>query len=279
MTKTIMFQSTLSGSGKSLITAAVCRHYFLEGRKVSPFKALNISLNSYVTKEGREIGISQAFQAWASGKEPCNQMNPLLYKATGNSASQLMINGLPYSTDERHIGMENVRSAIIGSFDHLKRSNDVIVIEGSGSPSEINLQDIANMSVAEMACSPVILIGDIDTGGVFAGLYGTYRLLQGHHKRLVKGFIINKFRGERSILESGIRRMEVELGVPCLGVLPYQYYDFPSEDSLCMPDGGSGRSGVEDIRTQWMLNLDCFLEMMKAEMDMALLNKILEEGI
>nr|HOP09094.1 AAA family ATPase [Candidatus Methanofastidiosa archaeon] len=184
MTYNIMLQSTLSGSGKSLIAAAICRYFHKRGYEVSPFKSLNISLNSYITPDGREIGMSQAFQSWACGKEPCHQMNPILLKATGNRASQAIVNGVPRKEFERHGKEGPVTPILERAYRYLEERNDIIVIEGSGTPSEINLNDIANMNTAELFKSPVILIGDIDTGGVFAGLYGTYQLLSEEHKRL-----------------------------------------------------------------------------------------------
>jgi len=281
MAKNVMFQSTLSGSGKSLITAAVCRYLNENGYNVSPFKSLNISLNSYITVEGKEMGISQAFQSWACGKEPSHYMNPLLLKATGNAASQLIVNGSPNrEIDRKDDESWDILTAVVrDAYMHLEKKSDIIVIEGSGTPAEINLKDIANMTTAEMFKAPVIMIGDIDTGGVFAGLFGTYSLLENRHKKLLKGFLINKFRGERSILRSGIKIMERELGVPGLGVISYQRYKFPEEDSLSLGATGKITSVEDDVRDVWLNNLDSFLDLVKRELRFDVLNKIIENGL
>jgi len=277
----IMFQSTLSGAGKSLITAAVCRYLYKKGYKVSPFKTMNISLNSYITQNGREIGISQAFQSWACGKEPCHQMNPILLKATGNRASQLIVEGIPRKGLDRHGPgfWDEMVSVARNSYEFLEEKNDIIVIEGSGTPAEINLRDLANMGTAEITASPVILIGDIDTGGVFAGLYGTYHLLEERHRRLLKGFLINKFRGDRSILGPGIERIEDALDVPCLGILSFKKYSFPEEDSLSLGGGNTSGAKVDDVRDMWLQNLDLFLENMKEEIRFDIMEKIIEKGV
>lgn len=281
MKKSLMFQSTLSGSGKSLITATVCRHLSNKGYNVSPFKSLNISLNSYITGDGKEIGISQAFQSWACGKEPCHQMNPILLKATGNKAAQMIVNGVP--TKEFNNRDEDDRNRLMSiiheSYESLEKRSDVIVIEGSGTPAEINLKDIANMATAEMIGTPVIMIGDIDTGGVFAGLFGTYKLLEKRHRKLIKGFLINKFRGDPSILSPGIQRIEKELCSPCLGVISHKNYSFPQEDSLSMGKPTNTKSHDGDIRKVWLKNLDSFMIGMQREVDFELLEKIIAEGI
>jgi adenosylcobyric acid synthase len=281
MTRRVMFQGTSSGVGKTLLTAGVCRYLRRQGRDVAPYKTLNLSLNSFVTDDGGEIGISQAFQAWACGIEPTVDMNPVLLKPKGEGGLQVILKGRPYVdvNRDRSVRREVFLDAIGECFGRLSSMHEDIVLEGSGSPAEINLRkhEVANMTTAEMTRSPVILIGDIEKGGVFAALYGTYNLLLEEHKRLVKGFVINRFRGDGSILGKGIDRLEKEMGVPCLGVLPYLRMRFPEEDSLSMSTGCSG-SG-DDIRKVWMSNLDRFVDEALSQMDMALLERLMEKGV
>jgi adenosylcobyric acid synthase len=281
MTRRVMFQGTSSGVGKTLLTAGVCRYLRRQGRNVSPYKTLNLSLNSFVTEDGGEIGISQAFQAWACGIEPSVEMNPVLLKPKGEGGLQVILKGRPYVDVNRDRGVSRkvFLEVIDDCFGTLSKVHDDIVLEGSGSPAEINLRkyEVANMTTAQITKSPVILIGDIEKGGVFAALYGTYHLLQEEHKHLVKGFVINRFRGDGSILGKGIDRLESEMGVPCLGVLPYLRMRFPEEDSLSMSTGCSG-SG-DDIRKVWMSNLDRFVDEALSHMDMALLEEIMEDGV
>ena len=281
MTRKVMFQGTSSGVGKTLLTAGVCRYLKRQGRDVAPYKTLNLSLNSFVTEDGGEIGISQAFQAWACGIEPSTDMNPVLLKPKGEGGLQVILKGRPYvDVDRDHgLGREVFLEAIGECFGRLSARHDNIVLEGSGSPAEINLRrhEVANMTTAQMTGSPVILIGDIEKGGVFAALYGTYHLLQKEHRHLVKGFVINRFRGDGSILGKGIDRLEKEMGVPCLGVLPYLRMRFPEEDSLSMSTGCSG-SG-DDIRKVWMSNLDRFVDEGLSQMDLVMLEKIMDGGV
>ena len=281
MTRRVMFQGTSSGVGKTLLTAGVCRYLHRRGRDVAPYKTLNLSLNSFVTPEGGEIGISQAFQAWGCGIEPSVDMNPVLLKPKGEGGLQVILKGRPYVDVNagRGVRREVFLEAIGECFGRLSSAHQDIVLEGSGSPAEINLRkhEVANMTTAEMTHSPVVLIGDIEKGGVFAALYGTYHLLPEESKHLVKGFVINRFRGDGSILGKGIDRLEREMGVPCLGVLPYLRMRFPEEDSLSMSTGCSG-SG-DDIRKVWMTNLDRFVDEALSQMDLALLEKIMDEGV
>ena len=280
MTRKVMFQGTSSGVGKTLLTAGVCRYLKRQGRDVAPYKTLNLSLNSFVTADGGEIGISQAFQAWACGIEPTVDMNPVLLKPKGEGGLQVILKGRPYVdvNRERGIGREVFLEAIDDCFGRLSAKHDNVILEGSGSPAEINLRkhEVANMTTAQRTASPVILIGDIEKGGVFAALYGTYFLLPEEHRRLVKGFVINRFRGDDSILGKGIERLEKEMGVPCLGVLPYLRMRFPEEDSLSMSTGCSGTG--DDIRKVWMANLDRFVDEALSHMDLALLEKIMDDG-
>jgi adenosylcobyric acid synthase len=281
MTRRVMFQGTSSGVGKTLLTAGVCRYLRRQGRDVAPYKTLNLSLNSFVTSDGGEIGISQAFQAWACGVEPTADMNPILLKPKGGGGLQVILKGRPYVDVSRDRGVRReVFLETIGEcFGRLSSKHEDIVLEGSGSPAEINLRkhEVANMTTAAMTRSPVVLVGDIEKGGVFAALYGTYHLLAEEHRHLVKGFVINRFRGDSSILGKGIDRLEAEMGVPCLGVLPYLRMRFPEEDSLSMSTGCSGTG--DDIRKVWMSNLDRFVDEALSQMDLATLEKIMDRGV
>ncbi len=259
MTGSIMVQGVASGAGKSTLTALICLYLHEQGFKVAPFKAQNLSLNSYVTSEGEEIGIAQAYQAWASGLEPEGRMNPILLKPSGEGRMQVVLKGRPYadvdpsSTDpDLPLMIQIIREA----YDDLRRRFDFIVIEGSGSPVEINLEgrDVANMRTAELTRSPVLLVGDIDKGGVFAGLYGTYHLLSEDHRRLMKGFIINRFRGDDSILRPGIEILERKMRMPCLGVMPMVELRSPEEDILGIQDS-SRKACIGDVRKVWMESL------------------------
>ncbi|MBR0140364.1 MAG: cobyric acid synthase [Firmicutes bacterium] len=237
MAKNIMIQGTMSGVGKSLLAAGLCRVFAQDGFKVCPFKSQNMALNSFITPDGGEMGRAQAVQAEAAGIEPDVRMNPVLLKPTTDVGSQVIVNGRP---------MGNMRAAeyfrmkkslipvIKEAYDSLASEYDIIVIEGAGSPAEINLKagDIVNMGLAELVDAPVILAGDIDRGGVFAQLYGTVALLEEKERARVKATVINKFRGDVSILEPGLKMLEELCKVPVAGVIPYIKADIDEEDSL-----------------------------------------------
>lgn len=235
MAGSIMIQGTGSSVGKSLIVAGLCRILKDAGYKVAPFKAQNMSLNSYVTSEGGEMGRAQVVQAEASGIEPSVIMNPILIKPTGDSCSQVIVLGKVYrqvSAEQYYQLVPELVDTVRRAYQELAARYDIIVLEGAGSPAEINLfhRDIVNMGMARIAEAPVLLVGDIDKGGVFASLYGTVSLLPPEDQARVKGLIINKFRGSESILEPGIRRLEGLLGIPCLGVVPYVRLNIDEED-------------------------------------------------
>jgi len=238
MSKALMIQGTCSGAGKSLIVAGLCRILRDMGIRVAPFKAQNMALNSFITKEGGEIGRAQAFQAEAAGVEPLNDMNPILLKATGESGCQVILNGRVHGNmkaREYYAFVKKAWEVVIRAYERLSKKFDVILIEGAGSPAEINLYDneIVNMRVARHTNASVILVGDIDRGGVFASLYGTVELLRewkmerGRWKMMktdadyIKGFIINKFRGDIDILKPGLRMIEQKTGKPVIGVINY----------------------------------------------------------
>ncbi|MBF8983566.1 cobyric acid synthase [Lutibacter sp. B2] len=232
-----MFQGTASSVGKSLLTAAFGRIFTQEGYKVAPFKSQNMALNSYITKKGLEMGRAQVVQAEACKVEPSVLMNPILLKPTTDKKCQVIINGKVYknmSAVEYHEFKTELASMVKDTYTKLANEHDLIVIEGAGSPAEINLRDkdIVNMGMAEMSDSPVILIGDIDRGGVFASIFGTIMLLTEEEKKRVKGVIINKFRGDIEILKPGIKMLEDLIKIPVLGVVPYYNVQLEDEDSL-----------------------------------------------
>ena len=237
MTKAIMVQGTMSNAGKSLVTAGLCRIFHQDGYKVAPFKSQNMALNSFITAKGAEMGRAQVVQAEAAGIEPDVRMNPILLKPTSDSGSQVIVNGKAIGTMpavEYYKYKKNLVPDIMEAFNSLSAENDVIVIEGAGSPAEINLkdQDIVNMGMARMAKAPVLLVADIDRGGVFASIYGTLMLLEPEERAMVKGVIINKFRGDVKILKPGLDMLEAKTGIPVIGVLPMLHVDIEDEDSL-----------------------------------------------
>ena len=237
MAKNIMIQGTMSNAGKSLLCAGVCRILRQDGYRVAPFKSQNMALNSFITKDGGEMGRAQVVQAEAAGIEPDVRMNPILLKPTTDVGSQVIIAG---QVQGNMRAMEYYRRkreyipAILEAYNSLASEYDIIVIEGAGSPAEINLkqEDIVNMGLAKLVDAPVLLVGDIDRGGVFAQLYGTVALLEEDEQKRIKGTVVNKFRGDRSILEPGIRILEELCGVPVAGVIPYTHVDIDDEDSL-----------------------------------------------
>ena len=234
----IMIQGTGSNVGKSLLTAAFCRIFKDEGFKVAPFKSQNMALNSFVTKEGGEMGRAQAVQAEACGVEPHTDMNPILLKPTADKTAEVIIDGKVYGDMDAvgyHDFKKKAMASVAESYRRLSSLYEVVVIEGAGSPAEINLRenDIANMGTAHMADAPVILVGDIDKGGVFASLVGTLELLDEADRGRIKGFIINKFRGDVELLRPGLDELEKRTGLPVLGVVPYFHDIFvQEEDSL-----------------------------------------------
>ena len=241
MTKCIMVQGTSSNAGKSMLVAALCRIYKNRGYNVAPFKSQNMSLNSYTTKENGEIGIAQMLQAEAAMIEPSIHMNPILLKPKGDFTSNVIIQGKSIGDmnfyDYQHKYHDTALAAIRESFEILSSQYDVIIIEGAGSPAEINMrkQDLANMEIAHMADANVILIADIEMGGVFAAIAGTYVLLDDYDRSRLKATVINKFRGNLDILKPGLDRIEEITGEPVLGVLPYdETLRLPEEDSASL---------------------------------------------
>ena len=237
MALNIMLQGTMSNAGKSLMAAALCRIFAQDGYRVAPFKSQNMALNSFITADGGEMGRAQVVQAEAAGIAPDVRMNPILLKPTTDVGSQIIVNGQVQGNMramEYYARKREFLPAVLDAYNSLAAQYDVIVIEGAGSPAEINLKqdDFVNMGLARLVDAPVLLIGDIDRGGVFAQLYGTIALLEPDERARVKGTIINKFRGDRSILEPGLRQLEALCGVPVAGVVPYTQVDIDDEDSL-----------------------------------------------
>lgn len=232
-----MVVGTSSGAGKSITVTALCRVLTKDGYKVSPFKSQNMALNSFVTKSGLEMGRAQVVQAYACMIEPEAYMNPILLKPTTDRKIQIIVNGKSIGNMS---GIEygkfktSLKPEIMKSYDYIRENYDISILEGAGSPVEINIkgEDIANMKMAEMADSPVILVADIDRGGVFASIYGTIMLMSEKERARVKGVIINKFRGDINILKSGLEEIEKLTGVPVIGVMPYTNVDIEDEDSV-----------------------------------------------
>jgi adenosylcobyric acid synthase len=266
----IMVQGTASSVGKSLVTTALCRLFRQEGLRVLPFKSQNMALNSFVTPEGGEIGRAQAVQAEAAGVPPHVDMNPILLKPEGDSRSQVVVLGrsvgsLPAA--EYHRRKPELRGVIAGCLERLRSRCDLLVIEGAGSPAEINLraQDIVNMHVARAAEARVVLVGDIDRGGVFAAFVGTLELLEPEDRARVCGFLINKFRGDRALLAPGLDFLTGRTGLPVLGVLPFlPALRIADEDSLSLDQrrrrrmAGAGELDIAVVRFPRISNFDDF---------------------
>ena len=249
MAKAIMIQGTMSNAGKSLLAAGLCRIFKQDGYRVAPFKSQNMALNSYITSEGLEMGRAQVVQAQAAGCEPSVDMNPILLKPSSDVGSQVIVRGVPIGTmpaKEYFKYKKQLIPEIKKAFQHLSEQYDIIVIEGAGSPAEINLKsdDIVNMGMARMAGAPVLLAGDIDRGGVFAQLYGTVALLEPDEQAMVKGLIINKFRGDKTILDPGVEMIEKLCKIPVVGVVPYMDVDIEDEDSLSSRLSSTGRNNT-----------------------------------
>ena len=237
MAKAIMVQGTMSNAGKSYLAAALCRIFHQDGYRVAPFKSQNMALNSFITEEGLEMGRAQVMQAEAAGIKPSVLMNPILLKPTNDTGSQVIVNGEVLgnlSAREYYKRKKEMIPHIMQAYRQLDEQYDIIVLEGAGSPAEINLKqdDIVNMGMAKLAKAPVLLVGDIDRGGVFASLAGTLMLLEPQEREMVKGLVINKFRGDVSILRPGLDQIEQITGKRVVGVVPYMNLDLEDEDSL-----------------------------------------------
>ena len=251
--KAIMIQGTMSSAGKSLIAAGLCRVFHQDGLRVAPFKSQNMALNSFITREGLEMGRAQVVQAQAAGVEPDVRMNPILLKPQSDTGSQVIVNGEVWgnmAAAEYYRRKPELLPCIRRAYESLAAQYDVVVIEGAGSPAEINLKenDIVNMGMARLARAPVLLVGDIDRGGVFASLYGTAALLEDWERRHLAGLIINKFRGDVALLRPGLTQIETLTGLPVVGVVPWLRLDIDDEDSLSSRlEGRPGAFGAPEI--------------------------------
>lgn len=252
MAKRIMIQGTMSNAGKSLICAGLCRIFHQDGYKAAPFKSQNMALNSFITDDGLEMGRAQVVQAEAAKIRPRVEMNPILLKPTNDTGSQVIVNGKVWqdmSARDYFACKRRLVPQILEAYGKLEKEYDLIVIEGAGSPAEINLKtdDIVNMGMAKMADAPVLLAGDIDRGGVFAQLYGTVELLEPEERNRIRGLIINKFRGDKTILDPGIEMLEEKCGIPVVGVAPYLDIQVEDEDSLTERFDRGQETGLIDI--------------------------------
>lgn len=252
MTKAIMIQGTASNSGKTLLAAGLCRIFRQDGYRVAPFKSQNMALNSFITRDGHEMGRAQVMQAEAAGIAPDVRMNPILLKPTSDQGSQVVVNGEPIGNmgaQEYYAYKEALVPEILKAYNSLAADFDIIVLEGAGSPAEINLKDgdLVNMGMAALAKAPVLIAGDIDRGGVFAALAGTMLLFTEAEKALVKGVIVNKFRGDVEILRPGLNMLEDLIHVPVLGVVPYLDIKVDDEDSLTERFAATQGEGLVDV--------------------------------
>src|SRR5262245_58039095 len=264
----LMIQGTSSSVGKSLLTAALCRSFARRGVRVAPFKAQNMSNNAAVCADGAEIGRAQAVQAAAAGIEPTADMNPVLLKPEADSRSQVIVLGRPWQTlraANYYRRKEELWPIVTAALDRLRAAYELVLIEGAGSPVELNLRhlDIVNMAVARHARAPVLLVGDIDRGGIFAQLLGTLALLEPEERALVRGLVVNKFRGDRTLFADGVRILEERGGVPVLGVVPHlPALAVPEEDAVALdsfiPRPARGSIDIVVIRLPRIANFDDF---------------------
>lgn len=266
MAKNIMIQGTMSNAGKSLLAAGLCRVLRQDGYRVAPFKSQNMALNSFITADGGEMGRAQVVQAEAAGVAPDVRMNPILLKPTTDMGSQVIVNGVVrgnMKAAEYYRRKPEFFPAVQEAYESLASEYDVIVIEGAGSPAEINLKrdDIVNMGLAKLVDAPVLLVGDIDRGGVFAQLYGTVALLEEDERSRIKGVVVNKFRGDRAILEPGLAMLEKLCGVPVAGVMPYLHVDIDDEDSLSERFVRDGKAKLIDIAVARLPRISNFTDL------------------
>ncbi len=286
MANYVMFQGTSSHVGKSILTTALCRIFYREGLRVAPFKAQNMALNSFVTADGLEMGRAQVAQAEAAVLAPAVEMNPVLLKPTGNATSQVIINGKPVgvmSAAEYHKGYSlKAFDAVKDALKKLSSEFEILVIEGAGSPAEVNLKehDIVNMKVAKFLGAPVILVADIDRGGALASLVGTLELLDEDERNLVKGLVINKFRGDVKLLMPAIDFLEDKTGKPVLGIIPYiEKLGIDDEDSVSLDDkiSDGGEINIAVVRLGKLSNFTDF-DSLAGEIDVNLIYaKTIEE--
>jgi adenosylcobyric acid synthase len=275
--KLIMVQGTTSGAGKSTIVIGLCRLFSDRGYKVAPFKAQNMSSNFFTTARGSKMALVQAIQSVAARKEPDAGMNPILLRPLGEYRSIVFLNGRLYSEMyakeyyEKFV-MQQGFSIVLKALENLRTENDVIIIEGAGSPSEINIAkyDIANMLLAQEVKAPVIIAADIERGGCFASIVGTMQLLKPAHRRIVKGFLINKFRGDITLLAPAIKEVQKITKKRILGIIPKIEFNLPEEDSLI----GGVADKAEIPRESWNWQIDLVAKAIKENIDMERMSKV-----
>ena len=273
-----MIQGTASGVGKTILTMALCRIFKQDGYKVAPFKSQNMTANTAFTADGAEISVSQLLQAHAAGTEPDATMNPVLLKQVP-SGTQVILNrnSLGYiNINEFQTVKKELLPVIMNAYTSLAKKHEIIVIEGAGSPVELNLNkdDIVNMGIAMKVNSPVVLVSDIDRGGVFASLYGTLNLFNESEKKYVKATIINRFKGDMSLFSDGVKIIEKITGLPVAGVVPYIHFDIPEEDSLHNTKTSRYSPGAN-----FDAQFDLIADNVRKSLSMELIYKILNEGI
>jgi adenosylcobyric acid synthase len=275
--KLIMIQGTTSGAGKSTIAIGLCRLFSDRGYNVAPFKAQNMSSNFFTTSSGSKMALVQAIQAVAARKEPDPRMNPILLKPLGEYRSTVFLNGRFYSEMyakeyyEKFVIPQGL-TMVLKALDSLRSENDIIVIEGAGSPSEINIAkyDIANMLLAQEVGAPVIIVADIERGGCFASIVGTAQLLKPTHRAMVKGFLINKFRGDITLIAPAIKEVQKMTKKRILGIIPKIEFNLPEEDSLV----GSVAGKAEVPREAWNWQIDLIAKAIKENIDMERMSKV-----
>ena len=282
MAKSIMIQGTASGVGKTILTMALCRIFKQDGYNVSPFKSQNMTSNTAFTKNGDEIAISQLLQAKAAETEPDANMNPVILKySREKKGTQVILNGKPYDTVNAY-NLKEIKKylipEIVKAYDSLSRKYDIIVIEGAGSPVELNLtknnDDIVNMGIAKRVNAPVVLVSDIDRGGVFASLYGTINLFDESERGYVKAAIINRFKGDMSYFADGVEILESITGISVAGVIPYIKFDIPEEDSLYNTE-----SPIYTSDNNFDSQFDLIADNVRKSLKMDLIYKIINDGV
>lgn len=273
----IMVQGATSSAGKSLLCTGLCRYFYKKGLKVFPFKSQNMSRNAFVDEYGHKIATAQVQQAFACNRKPDVKMNPVLLIPKTDVGSTVVLFGEEFKDMKAREYFEYKKELlpiIEKTFSEIESENDIVVVEGAGSPAEINLRenDIVNMGLAELVDLPVILVADIDRGGVFASLYGTVMLLSENERKRIKGLVINKFRGDKTLLDSGIEQIEKLTGIPVIGTIPYVKLNIPDEDSLVDYDKPANHGGV--TREELEIEFDKLMNAIAENMDMKFVEEI-----
>lgn len=273
----IMVQGATSSAGKSLLCTGLCRYFYKKGLKVFPFKSQNMSRNAFVDEDGNKIATAQVQQAFACNRKPDVKMNPVLLIPKTDVGSTVVLFGEEFKDMKAREYFEYKKELlpiIEKTFSEIESENDIVVVEGAGSPAEINLRenDIVNMGLAELVDLPVILVADIDRGGVFASLYGTVMLLRENERKRIKCLIINKFRGDKTLLDSGIEQIEKLTGIPVIGTIPYVKLNIPDEDSLVDYDKPANHGGVS--REELEIEFDKLMDAIAENMDMKFVEEI-----